>query len=136
MKINGILETCLYARDLEAAEDFYRALPGLQFVSKEKGRHLFFRCGNGMLLIFNPFHTSNKQTEIEGSKIPLHGATGEGHVAFAIDPAEMPQWKEHLDEHSVEIESEVTWPNGSISIYFRDPAGNSLELVSPEIWNK
>jgi hypothetical protein len=29
----------------------------------------------------------------------------------------------------------VTWPNGALSIYFRDPAGNSIELVTPNIWD-
>ncbi|MEX1268055.1 MAG: VOC family protein [Balneolaceae bacterium] len=135
MKIDGILETCLYARDLEASEAFYRALPGLQFISKEKERHVFFRCGDSMLLIFNPAHTANNQTDMQGEKIPLHGATGEGHVAFAINPDELHLWKEYLIKQSIEIESEVTWPTGSTSVYFRDPAGNSLELVSPDIWD-
>lgn len=134
MKIHGILETCLYADDLSAAEEFYRELPGLQLVSKEKDRHVFFRCGGSMLLIFNPAHTSAHQTKVRGENIPLHGATGRGHIAFAIDPDEVRLWKNYLDERSIEIESEVTWPNGAVSVYFRDPAGNSLELVSPGIW--
>ena len=32
------------------------------------------------------------------------------------------------------IESEVTWPGGGTSIYFRDPAGNCLELAPGRIW--
>ena len=34
----------------------------------------------------------------------------------------------------IEIEKDVTWPNGGRSIYFRDAAGNCLELASPLIW--
>ena len=34
----------------------------------------------------------------------------------------------------VAIESEVSWPNGGHSIYIRDPAGNSLEFATPDIW--
>jgi catechol 2,3-dioxygenase-like lactoylglutathione lyase family enzyme len=34
----------------------------------------------------------------------------------------------------ITIEAEVTWPNGGRSLYFRDPAGNSLEIASPSIW--
>jgi len=26
------------------------------------------------------------------------------------------------------------WPQGGRSIYFRDPAGNSLEFAEPRIW--
>jgi hypothetical protein len=28
----------------------------------------------------------------------------------------------------------VEWPGGGRSIYFRDPAGNSVELGTPAIW--
>jgi hypothetical protein len=34
----------------------------------------------------------------------------------------------------VAIEHEATWPRGGRSFYFRDPAGNSLELATPRIW--
>lgn len=129
MEIKGILETSLYANNLKAAENFYRTLPGLQFVSKETNRHLFFRCGESMLLIFNPLSTS------PGNEIPAHGSSGPGHVAFSINPGSTTLWKRFFSENSIEIESEVTWPNGSVSLYFRDPAGNSLELVSPDIWD-
>lgn len=134
MKISGILETCLYAENLDEIEAFYSALPGIEFVSKEEGRHVFFKCGDGMLLIFNPDHTAAIQTEINGSKIPLHGAKGDGHIAFGIQKEELDNWKDFFQQNKIHIESEVVWPNGSVSLYFRDPAGNSLELVSPDIW--
>lgn len=134
MKISGILETCLYAEDLEKAKEFYSALPGIDFLSEDEGRHVFFRCGNGMLLIFNPYQTSRVQTEIYGRMIPLHGSKGDGHIAFSILKEELNDWKIFFEKHEIPIESEVTWPNGSVSLYFRDPAGNSLELVSPDIW--
>jgi hypothetical protein len=34
----------------------------------------------------------------------------------------------------VAIESEVSWPGGGRSLYVRDPAGNSLEFASADIW--
>ncbi|MDZ7717543.1 MAG: VOC family protein [Balneolaceae bacterium] len=134
MKISGILETCLYAEDLERAKSFYSALPGIEFLSEEQGRHIFFRCNGSMLLIFNPNHTAREQTEVDGQQIPLHGSKGEGHIAFSIDENNLEEWRQFLMDNQIPIESEVTWPNGSVSLYFRDPAGNSLELVSPSIW--
>lgn len=136
MKITGIVETCLYTNDLDNAEQFYSKLPGLHLTSKEEGRHLFYRCGNQMLLIFNPEHTSTEQTNVDGNLIPLHGASGAGHIAFSIPHQDIEKWKSFLKEINVEIESEVTWPKGFISLYFRDPAGNSLEVVSSNLWNK
>lgn len=134
MKISGILETCLYARDLVKAKSFYSALPGIEPISEEEGRHVFFKCGDSLLLIFNPDHTSSEQTQINNSDIPLHGTKGDGHIAFAIDENELDEWKKFLIDNHIPIESEVTWPNGSVSLYFRDPSGNSLELVNPSIW--
>lgn len=134
MKVSGILETCLYAEDLDAAKAFYSALPGFVFLSEEEGRHIFFQCGDGMLLIFNPTHTSAEQTQIDGNKIPLHGSFGYGHIAFSIKQNDLESWKQFLEKNEISIESEVTWPNGAVSLYFRDPAGNSLELVNPDIW--
>jgi catechol 2,3-dioxygenase-like lactoylglutathione lyase family enzyme len=39
-----------------------------------------------------------------------------------------------LESKGVAIESVVNWPQGSTSIYFRDPDGNLGELVSPGLW--
>jgi len=129
-----IIETCLYAEDLEKAEQFYRDVLELEPVFKESGRHLFFKCGSSMLLIFNPDHTSKVQTEVDGAHVPLHGSRGSGHIAFATDPEKYSTWKERLKRHDVPIESEVDWPGGDRSFYFRDPAGNSLEIISGNLW--
>lgn len=134
MKISGILETCLYAEDLVKARAFYSSLPGVEFFSEEEGRHVFFKCGSSMLLIFNPAHTSTKQSQMDGAEIPLHGTEGAGHVAFSIKKDELNGWKQFLQKNKIPVESEVRWPGGSVSLYFRDPAGNSLELASRDIW--
>jgi catechol 2,3-dioxygenase-like lactoylglutathione lyase family enzyme len=131
MHATRILETCLYVNDLAAAEDFYRRVLGLEFYSKVEGRHVFFRCGDAMFLLFNP-----DATEKTGGPFPVgaHGARGAGHAAFAATMADLPKWRAHLLAHGVSIESEIDWPGGGHSIYFRDPAGNSLELATPQLW--
>jgi catechol 2,3-dioxygenase-like lactoylglutathione lyase family enzyme len=134
MNIHGILEACLYCSDLEAAERFYAGVLGLQVHTREAGRHVFFRCGEAMLLVFDPDTTATEESEVNGSPIPLHGARGAGHVAFRASEAELPAWRERLEAEGIEIESEVDWPNGARSIYFRDPAGNSVEVATPELW--
>ena len=42
-------------------KDFYVNKIGLEFVSEEKGRHVFLRAGKSMLLIFNPDNTKMKK---------------------------------------------------------------------------
>ena len=134
MKANAILETCLYAENLEEIATFYSEVLGLEAFAKREGRHVFFRCGEGVLLIFNPDTTSQEAIDMDGQPIPLHGTRGEGHVCFKIKESEIPQWRNWLNAKGIEIESEVTWPGGSHSLYFRDPAGNCLEVASPLLW--
>jgi catechol 2,3-dioxygenase-like lactoylglutathione lyase family enzyme len=125
----AILETCLYVNDLDAAQAFYREVLGLRELSRQEGRHVFFRCGDAMLLLFNPAATAQLLEEI-----PPHGAQGPGHVAFGVRQSELDAWRSRLSGQGVRIESEVLWPSGVRSLYFRDPAGNSLELTSPRLW--
>ena len=125
----GVLETALYADDLRAAEIFYRTVLELAFDSKEDGRHVFFRCGAGMLLIFDPSATGTSTGDV-----PSHGARGPGHVAFSVRENDLRAWEQQLESRGVQIEASIDWPTGGRSIYFRDPAGNSLELTTPQIW--
>ena len=129
-----VLESCVYATDLEAAERFYTQVIGLEKHAREDGRHVFFRCADGMVLIFNPQHTSTVRTSVGDAELPLHGARGTGHLAFAVHESDIAAWRAHLARCGVEIESEVHWPQGGTSLYIRDPAGNSIELASPSIW--
>ena len=129
MEINRILETCLYVDDLKAAETFYSQVLGLKPFSRVENRHVFFRCGQNMLLLFNPVQTAKVTGEI-----PTHGAFGPGHIAFAMSSQEISEWRERLTGAGVTIEVEITWPSGGYSLYFRDPAGNSIELATPQVW--
>ena len=131
MKVQQTLETCLYVEDLVAAETFYREVLGLAPFSRVTGRHVFFRCGDGVFLLFNPTRTSQPEGDLP---VPTHGAHGPGHVSFAMQPDDIPAWRAHLQQHGVPIETEITWPSGGYSIYFRDPAGNSVELATPQTW--
>ena len=134
MRIDRVLEACLYASDLDAAERFYVDVLGLERYSSVPGRHVFFRCGDGMFLVFNSARTSTEASSVGGSLVPTHGASGPGHVAFAIPDADIPAWHTRLEAAHVPIESEVTWPKGGRSLYMRDPAGNCVELASPKLW--
>ena len=133
MRIRGVLETSLYTDDLHAAETFYTDVLGLEVFVKDEGRHVFFRCGNGMLLVFDPDASAGPAGE-GGMDVPRHGAHGPGHMAFAIRADEVDVWRQCLVTAGVEIERDFTWPHGGHSLYFRDPAGNSLELATPALW--
>jgi catechol 2,3-dioxygenase-like lactoylglutathione lyase family enzyme len=129
VQVQHILETCLYVDDLTRAEQFYHDVLGLVVESRHEGRHVFFHCGQQMLLLFNPLESR------AGDHFPPHGSFGAGHVAFAVHEAQLPVWVNRLTEHAVLIEKVIDWPSGGRSVYFRDPAGNSVELATPRIWD-
>jgi catechol 2,3-dioxygenase-like lactoylglutathione lyase family enzyme len=128
-----ILETVLYAHDLAAIQDFYRRVFGLEPFAVAADRHVFYRCGDQMLLIFNPSVTRVPQAQGSFPMLP-HGAEGEGHICFRASADEIAAWRQRLEDLGVAIEADFEWPQGGHSIYFRDPAGNCIELAEPRIW--
>ncbi|OJF90532.1 glyoxalase/bleomycin resistance/extradiol dioxygenase family protein [Pararhizobium antarcticum] len=131
--LDGILETALYADDLDRAEAFYGSVLGLEKITRAGNRHVFFRCGAGVLLIFNPAETV-KPPPADGLQVPIHGKQGAGHVCFRVAARDLDGWAAKLAAAGITIEADVRWPNAARSIYFRDPAGNSLECAEPGLW--
>jgi len=128
MQPSKIFETVLYAEDLAAAERFYHEALGLEVIERSN-LFVVFRCGGGVLLVFDP-----RKSAAPDRAVSSHGTTGVGHVAFAATPKDLDAWREQLRQAGVPIEREVDWDNGGHSIYFRDPAGNVVELAPPTIW--
>lgn len=128
MKPLRIFETVLYSTDLAAMERFYDEVMGLELISRSE-LVVSFRCDGSVLLIFDPI-----MSQPEGRDVPSHGMTGEGHIAFAANEDELANWQQRLANAGVEIEQIVDWKQGGRSIYFRDPAGHSVELAPPTLW--
>ena len=129
LQVSAVLETCLYVSDLHETRRFYEKVLGLTFSSIQEGRHIFFRCGPAVVLFF--LAEASREPEQD---LPSHGTDGCGHIAFAVNQDEMDGWRKQLDRHAVQIEKEIRWPNGGESLYFRDPANNSIEIATPTIW--
>ena len=134
MTPTAILESALYVTDLDAAEAFYRDVLGLERLTHVDGRHVFFRCGHGVLLLFNADATAVPPADDARLPVPPHGARGPGHLCFAAAATEIAAWKQRLEALGVTVEADFEWPQGGRSIYFRDPSGNSLEFAEPRIW--
>lgn len=134
MTPSAILESALYVTDLAEAEAFYRDIIGLIVLGKVEGRHVFFRCGDGALLLFNAEATKIPPAPDAKVKVPPHGTVGEGHLCFTATADEIDRWRKHLAAKNIAIESDFEWPQGGHSIYIRDPSGNSIEFAEPRIW--
>ena len=134
MHPEAILESALYVTDLGAARSFYAGVLGLEQISEVEDRHVFFRCGDGVLLLFDAEATRRPPAPDAALPVPPHGTTGEGHLCFAAGAEQITRWKAALEANGVTVEADFVWPSGGRSIYFRDPSGNSLEFAEPKLW--
>jgi catechol 2,3-dioxygenase-like lactoylglutathione lyase family enzyme len=140
-RISRLLETALYVDDVERSCDFYQRVLGLGPVlqttaEKDIPNRSFAPLdmpGGQVLLLFKK-GTAAKTAMLPGGTIPPHDGSGRLHLAFAISVSEIDAWRERLAEHGVAIEGEMKWPRGGLSLYFRDPDGHLVELVTPGLW--
>lgn len=131
--IDGILETALYVDDLDAAERFYGGVLSLPLINRAGNRHMFFSLGSSVLLIFNPDETEMPAPD-GALPVPTHGTRGAGHACFRVRAERLDDMADRLRRAGVAIEADFRWRGGPRSIYFRDPAGNSLECAEPALW--
>jgi catechol 2,3-dioxygenase-like lactoylglutathione lyase family enzyme len=131
--LNDLKETALYVENLERAMTFYRDVLGLKILVADRRFCAFDVAGKHILLLFTR-GASVEATELPGGTIPPHDAAGQIHAAFSIDAVELPAWESHLGTHGIQILSRVRWPRGGQSLYFRDPDGHLLELLTPGVW--
>src|SRR5215471_15037510 len=130
--IRGIVETCINVADMSQARRFYDSLFGFEVMAHDE-RFCAYRVGSDVLLLFTK-GTSTNPIAVSGGVIPPHNTVGAGHFAFAVSRDELETWRKLLQEREITIESEVRWDRGGVSIYFRDPDGNLVELVTPGTW--
>ena len=126
----GVLETALYhdSGGREAVERFYGDLLGLPAVAGwEDG--VAFRVGPGVLLLFD-----RRRLAQRGGPIADHGTSGPGHVCLRADGGEYERWRARLEAAGVEIVHDGEWGGGARSFYFKDPAGNLLEIADRDFW--
>ena len=125
----GVLETVLYhdGRVREAVTRFYGEVLGLPLVAGwDDG--LAFRVGAGVLLLFDRQRLAERSGPIAD-----HGASGSGHACVQAAAGEYEQWREQLTAGGIEIVHDHNWGRGR-SFYFKDPAGNLLEIADCDFW--
>lgn len=128
MQFTQIKETCLYVKDLDRTQTFYHGKLQLKLISREEGRHIFFKAGSSLLLCFIAEATRHD------SKLPAHYGEGRLHMAFEVPRSSYREVKERILSEGISIEHEQYWGNDFYSFYFRDPDGHSLEIVPAGMW--
>jgi catechol 2,3-dioxygenase-like lactoylglutathione lyase family enzyme len=120
----GIHHTAILCSDVERTIRFYQGVLGFPLTDIFENRdyrgsnHFFFDLGSGNLLAFFDFPglELGAYAEVLGG---LH------HIAISMEPASWGRVKARLDDEGVPYLLE----SGS-SIYFSDPDGTRLELIS------
>ena len=136
--VTGILEAALYVREVAPAATFYQDLFGFE-VELQAELIAVLRVPGGQALILFPHRIAEAPTitppiAIDGV-IPPHGGSGRMHVAFAIKPEMLDDWRKRLAECGINIEGTVRWKRGGTSLFFRDPDQHLIELITPGLWS-
>ena len=125
--------TCLYVSDVGKSRAFYEDVFGFAAMVGDDRLCAFDVAPAQVLILFKRGGTT-EPIATGGGVIPPHDGSGEQHMAFAIEPGAYDDWMQHLQSRGIGVESEVTWPKGGRSLYFRDPDGLLIELATPPIW--
>jgi catechol 2,3-dioxygenase-like lactoylglutathione lyase family enzyme len=133
VKLERVIETCLYVDDLGRAARFYEDVLELAPLTSDSRFRAYDVGGQSVLLLFRRGATL-ETVHMPGGTIPPHDGHGPLHMAFAVTADALPQWEARLWEHGIEIEGRTDWSRGGQSIYFRDPDGHLLELATPGLW--
>jgi catechol 2,3-dioxygenase-like lactoylglutathione lyase family enzyme len=128
--LSGVLETALYYEpgQREEMEGLYRDVLGLKLVARW-GDGTALRIGGGVLLLFD-----REKLATRDEPPADHGSHGPDHSCLLAPEGAYEAWKARLADHGIEIAHEATWSEGLRSFYFRDPAGNLLEIAEADIW--
>jgi catechol-2,3-dioxygenase len=128
-QVNGILETSLYVEHPRRSVDFYHNVFGFELIDadqtegiSDQTRLCAMRAGDrSVLLLFKKGATADTN------------ATGAIHVAFSISMSDLPAWEAWLSQQGIAIELRKTWKYRGEALYFRDPDGHLLEVVTPGV---
>ncbi len=116
LKVTGIDHVVLHVKDLSRAKKFYVDFLGME-VRRENSWQLFVHCGNQQVGLF----------EVDkGEK--MNGGDEVNHMALRLQSGEYKKVKALLEESGIEVTGRKGDPH---CIYFSDPDGHRLQLLTP-----
>lgn len=131
--ITGLLETSLYAKDVNVTAAFYRNLFGFKALVESPRLVALEVAHRHVLLVFQRGATEADAADARGT-FPGHDGMGRLHLALSIAAEDLAAWRARLAERAVPIAGAYQWPRGGTSLYFRDPDGALVELATPGLW--
>ena len=131
--IKALGEVVLRVRDLDAMQEFYEKVVGLELVERYENMMAFFRIApdyeghTPSLALFDQSgeadHRSRHYDGFDPDKSTLH------HIAFTISASDYEAEKQRLQNLGWDVETgEHPWVHYR-SLYITDPEGNVVEFV-------
>lgn len=131
-----IVETALYVADVDRAAEWYHSVFGFPIIFAQEDRLRTLLVAEDQVLLLFKEKGTLQPIEIPGGIIPPHDGSGPMHIAFAMRTEDADPWKQHLASHAIAVESQVRWGDNDTSLYFRDPDGHAVELITGDHWQK
>ena len=132
--IERVLETALYVDDVKRSAEFYIDLFSFPVIVRDDSKICALDVVRQQVLLLFKKGVTLQPNHSESGIIPPHHGDGNLHFAFAINADQYESWKDRLTNLGISIESEVRWPLGGRSLYFRDPDNHCVELATPGTW--
>jgi catechol 2,3-dioxygenase-like lactoylglutathione lyase family enzyme len=125
MKLERLDHFGIEVADLARAERFYTGVLGLQVVNR-LGDQVLLDCGGQNLALFE---VQRDRLDVAARKSIIAHPLGRGHHAFKVKASDFVGARERLAAAGVESAAPIDWGDHDC-IYFLDPDGNLLEMVS------
>ena len=125
MKLERLDHFGIEVSDLARAERFYTDVLGLATVARF-GDQVLMQCGDQNLALFGvrrPSLTPDVRQQL------ISHPLGKAHHAFRVSRTDFTAARERLSAANVESAAPIDWGDHDC-IYFLDPDGNLLEIVS------
>ena len=120
--------TVIAVSDWEVSNRFYRDVLGAELVPQEPPPRVAYRLADGTQL-----NVHGPGLDLRGNVARLPVQPGNSDLCF-VWPGPIEEAVEHLGRHGVPIETGPVERHGArdrgTSVYFRDPDGSLLELIS------
>lgn len=121
--IRGIVELALRVNDLASMKSFYRDVVGLEVYADPEPYFVFFKVAEAVEGHPQILGLFDRKAPVEQDRSTLD------HLAFLIDLVDYDMHAKRLRDNGVEV-SPKTFPHFHWrSLFFRDPEGNTVELV-------
>jgi catechol 2,3-dioxygenase-like lactoylglutathione lyase family enzyme len=125
MKLERLDHFGIDTADLARAERFYTQVLGLGVVARF-GDQVLMQCGDQNLAIF---HSSRPPIDPSERAARIAHPLGQSHHAFRVSREDFARACDELATAGVEFAPTIDWGDHDC-IYFLDPDGNLLEIVS------